>query len=81
MIWCGIHATSTYLFGFGGAADLDALCGPSDGHHDFAGGSAGAGRGEEHGDDEDLHDDVARVVGLTVLGEDVLRTDAMLTRE
>ena len=72
---------NTYLLGFGGAADLNALCGSADGHHNFAGGSAGAGQGEEHGDDEDLHDDVARVVRLTVLGEDVLRTDAMLTRE
>ena len=50
---------------------MDALCGPSDGHHNFAGGSAGAGQGEEHGDDEDLHDDVARVFRLTVLGKDV----------
>ena len=60
---------------------MDALCGPSDGHHDFAGGSCGAGRGEEHGDDEDLHDDVAMLVRLTVLGEDVLKTDAMLASE
>ena len=50
----GTQSIPTYLCRLSRAAALDAFVAPSDRHHDLAGGSGGAGRGEEQGEDEEL---------------------------